>query len=188
MADTPTTHYGFLLQQPGTNPGTWGGKLNGNWGSIDGLLFTASTNASNALTLGTAAMPKAGGAFTGPVTLDGGATTQALAVGFRGIPVNPFTTNYTPVLSDAGRMIRYGQTGPVTVTIPPVGTVGFPRGTVLYIRNYSPAVMTIAQGPSVEIRRPTSVTAKNWSVPLHGYVKLTLEDVNMWIIEGEGIS
>lgn len=61
MADTETAHYDLVKPEIAGSPSTWGNKLNANFDIIDTALKAISDMA-------TAAMPKAGGAFTGNVT------------------------------------------------------------------------------------------------------------------------
>jgi hypothetical protein len=55
MADQPTTNYGWIKPDPLGSDSTWGTKLNTNLDGIDTAVF--------------AALPKAGGTLTGPLTL-----------------------------------------------------------------------------------------------------------------------
>lgn len=62
MADSFTANYNLTKVEVGSSANTWGGKLNSNFDTIDTQLKSVSNTA-------TAAMPKAGGTFTGAVTL-----------------------------------------------------------------------------------------------------------------------
>lgn len=188
MADTPTPNYGFIIQQPGTNPKTWGGKLNANWASIDGLLYTASTDASAAASAAALAMPRTGGAFTGDVTL-AEVTPVSASAGYRGAPVIGFDTDRTLIGTDAGKMLRlFGPTSR-TLTIPPVSSVGFPLGTVILLRSYTTTVpWNIARGAGVTLTVAGSSLNKNCQLATFGLASLTHEDTNIWVLSGVGAS
>jgi hypothetical protein len=77
---------------------------------------------------------------TGALTLNGALTTDntsADEVGFKGIPSNVQNTNYTAVLSDAGKAIVCTATGGFTYTIPANASVAYPIGTVLTFVNFT---------------------------------------------------
>lgn len=188
MADSFTTNYNFIIQQPGTNRSVWGGKLNANWASIDGLLFTATTNAANALALGTEALPKAGGTTTGDIILANVGPTSTLSVGFRGAPIVNFASSKTLALTDAGSTQRATGAAALILTIPPVGTVGFPVDTVIPVRNASTATLTIARGSGVELRIAGSATNKNCVMVAQGLGALLHEAPNVWVLSGVGAS
>lgn len=183
MADTPTTHYGFLLQQPGTNPGTWGGKLNGNWGSIDGLLYTASSSAASALALATDAMPMAGGTFSGDVRITAPPSANN-SVGFRGCPIRTISDADTLVAADAGGTCRRNSASTGTLTIPPMGTAGWILGTTIVIRNAGAGVLIMARGSGVSLVQSGSTNNKNWGIPARGTATILLEATNEWVIIG----
>lgn len=81
MADTTTTNYGLVKPEVGASNDTWGNKTNGNWDALDAALKAASDIAN-------AAMPKAGGTFTGAVNFTGALTKDGNAVWHAG--------NFTP--------------------------------------------------------------------------------------------
>lgn len=187
MADSNTTHYNFILQQPGTNRNTWGGKLNSNWSSIDGLLFTATTNAADALAAATAAMPKAGGTFTGSVILTNAGPAGVYEAGYRAIPVRNTTVDTTLALTDASGMVRRTFTSANDLTIPPQGTVGFPIGTAIVLRNYATGNWNIKRGSGVSLRAPSSDLSRDFVITAFGCATIVLEDTNTWVIQGSGI-
>jgi hypothetical protein len=61
MADTTTTNYGLVKPEVGASNDSWGNKTNGNWDVLDAATKAVSNIAN-------AAMPKAGGAFSGGIT------------------------------------------------------------------------------------------------------------------------
>lgn len=84
MADASTTHYALIKPEVGAASNTWGGSLNSNFDTLDTTIWTISGTASSAQTIASAAMPKAGGTFTGPVVLAGNPTAA----------LNPVTLQY----------------------------------------------------------------------------------------------
>lgn len=188
MADTPTPHYGFILQQPGTNRNVWGGKLNQNWSSIDGILFAASTDASVARGLAEGALLRTGGTMTGDQILSSAGPTDARSAGYRGTPVSSFNADKTLVLADAGVTQRLIGSTTRTLTIPSSGSVGFPAGTVIPIRVSSSASLVIARAAGVQLRLAGSATNANRTVSSQGLATLLYEDTNAWVISGIGVS
>lgn len=71
MADSFTANYNLTKVEVGASANTWGGKLNSNFDTLDTQLKAVSTTA-------TAAMPKAGGTFSGSITM-AATTTITLA-------------------------------------------------------------------------------------------------------------
>lgn len=189
MADTFTTNYNFIIQQPGTNRSTWGGKLNANWTSIDGLLFTATTNAASAAALSATALQRAGGTMTGDIALADVAATSPRSVGFRGAPVVSIDVDRTFGLTDAGKMIRLFGANTRTWTIPNTSSVGFQIGTAIVLRNFSSGVpLNIVRAAGVTLRVAGSTADGNRTLATFGMATIVMEDTNIWVVSGAGIS
>lgn len=79
---------------------------------------------------------------------------------------NQAGTTYTLVLADAGKVVRCANASPVTLTIPPNGSVAFPTGTRVDITQSGAGVLTVAAGSGVTINKPATLTlalAEQWS-------------------------
>jgi hypothetical protein len=91
MADTTTANYGLVKPEVGASNDTWGNKTNSNWDVIDVSVKFATDTAN-------AAMPKAGGAFTGPLTaapVAPGYIATGIANAAAGITFGTPAANYT---------------------------------------------------------------------------------------------
>lgn len=186
MPVTPTIENVFPTV--GASADTWGGILNERgsetYVDINALATLANANETKA----NAALPKAGGTMTGDQVLFAGGPTDARSSGYRGAPVSSFDTDKALVLADAGVTQRLtGSTGR-TLTIPPVGSVGFPIGTVIPIRVSSSASLTVARGSGVQLRLAGSATDANRTVATQGLATIMHEDTNVWVISGIGVS
>jgi hypothetical protein len=73
------------------------------------------------------------------------------------VPLNDQTgTTYTLVLGDAGKLITSDNASPVTITVPPNGTVGFTIGTRIDILSVGAGLTTLAEGAGVTINSKNS--------------------------------
>lgn len=168
---------------------TWGFELNTALGGQIKPTLDAYATAINANeTLAGAALPRAGGTMTGDQILADVGPTSALSVGFRGAPIVNFSDDKTLALTDAGKTQRLTGAVGKTLTIPPAGTVGFPVDTVIPLRNFATATMTIARGSGVELRVAGSATNKNCSLAQQGLGTLLHEATNVWVLSGVGVS
>lgn len=91
-------------------------------------------------------------------------------------------TSYTLALSDANDIVEFTNASPVTVEVPPNGTVAFPTGTVVGLYQYGAGQVTVAPGSGVTIRSP------------NGYLDLATQysaawlrkrATNEWVLSGD---
>lgn len=83
MANTYTTNYNLTKPEVGGDTNQWGGHLNDDLDVIDTQIKSRQTEAAAAQSTANAALPKAGGTMTGPITLSG-APTVALHAATKG--------------------------------------------------------------------------------------------------------
>lgn len=172
----------------GGSADTWGGTINARLGEAYDDINALATQSNANQTLANAALPKAGGTMTGDVVLADVGPGDTRSVGFRGAPVVNFSADKTLALTDAGKTQRMTGATPLVLTIPPVGSVGFPVGTVIPIRNFGTAALTVARGSGVQLRLVGSATDKNCTVAPYGMGGILHESSNVWVIQGVGVS
>ena len=167
---------------------TWGAKQNNFFDQVRSTVAQLVTAVNGLLTDITARVSKSGDSMTGDLTLADTGPTGVFSVGFRGMPVISLDADRTFVLTDAAKMIRlYGST-PRTWTIPPVGSVGFPIGTVIVLRSFSRANITLARGAGVQLRVDGNSEDGNRTIVPFGKAALVHEDTNIWTVAGVGVS
>jgi hypothetical protein len=115
------------------------------------------------------------------------------AVGFRNLPVNPQSADYTLVLADSGKAIFHPafDTNARTFTIPAASSVAFPLGTVVAFINLTPQVVTIAITTDTMYLASTGTTGSR-SLAQYGSataIKVSgLSSSGVWLIAGSGLT
>ena len=91
-------------------------------------------------------------AVTADLTTAQTLTNKTLTSPLINLGVNPQTgTSYTTVLADNGKLVTLSNTSPITVTIPPFGSVAYPVGAQLNFVGINTGAVTFAQGSGVTI-------------------------------------
>lgn len=117
------------------------------------------------------------------------ANTAADEVGYKGLPLNTQASNYTLVLSDAGKVIYTGLSATVsTYTIPANSSVAFPLGTVITILNRSGDDITIAITSDTLVLAGTSATTGSRTLAQGGLATILKYASTSWTISGTGLS
>ena len=143
------------------------------------LTVTGVTTLGNGAILGT---PASGNLST--CTADG--TDQ---VGFKNIPQNSQSANYTCVLADAGKHIFHptADANARTFTIPSNANVAYPIGTALTFVNMTAAVVTIAITTDTMYLAGTGTTGTR-SLAQYGTATALKMTSTTWIISGAGLT
>jgi len=136
------------------------------------IAYDAAVTASG---VAAAAMPKAGGTFTGEVAF---ATSQA----YPKIPQNSKTSSYTLIASDAGKHVSITSGG---ITIPS-GIFGV--GDAISIYNDSASNQTITQGSGVTLRQAGSANTGDRTLAQYGLATVLCVASNTFAIGGVGLS
>lgn len=186
MAVTPTIQN--VKPVVGGSADTWGGTLNDRVTEtyVDINALATQGNASEAAVI--AKVAKAGDTMAGDLALANVGPTSAYSAGFRGAPPLDFSSDKTLALTDAGVSQRMVGASPLTLTIPPAGSVGFPLGTVIPLRNSTGVVMTVARGAGVTLTVVGSATNANATISARGAGAIWQEATNVWMIQGVGVS
>jgi hypothetical protein len=176
----------------GTSP-TWDGSANLTWTgvSIASGAVTAAKFASGAVVAHLGYTPAAltGATFTGDVRLNFTATSlNSDSVGFRGIPINTQDAAYTFLVNDIGRMVRHTSASAHVYTIESTGTVAYPVGATIVVRNVGAGAITLNRAIGVTLRKAGVATDANLTLAQWGVATLIHEATNTWMATGTGIT
>lgn len=167
----------------------WGDKLNNDaLTPIKADLDALASQGNATETTASGALQRSGGTMTGDLVLASAGPSNVRSAGYRGLPVVSLDADKTFALTDAGLMNRLTGTTARTWMIPPNGTVPFPIGTAIVLRNVSTANLTLARGSGVQLRIIGSATDANRTLVPQGSATLIQEDVNIWYVSGVGVS
>ena len=120
--------------------------------------------------------------------IQGDGLTATLA-GFRGIPQNSNSANYTLVAADAGKHILHpsGDANARTFTIPANASVAFPVGTTVTFVNQTSQVVSIAITTDT-LTLANSTTTGTRSLAQNGVATAIKVASTSWIISGAGLT
>jgi O-glycosyl hydrolase len=122
---------------------------------------------------------------------DGANTTNdsAANVGFKGIPQNAQSGNYTLVLADAGKSIVHasGAGSGDTYTIPANASVAYPVGTAIVFVNADSNSITIAITSDTMTLAGTTTTGSR-TLAQNGIATAIKVSSTTWIISGVGLT
>lgn len=159
-------------------------------GADDWILLNPQTinatavTATNAVTGGSLSI---GGAATinGSLTTD---NTTADEVGYKGLPQNSQSGNYTCVLTDNAKHIEYTGSGGQTLTIPANASVAYPSGTVLTFVHFGGAsAITIAITSDTLLLAGAGSTGSR-TLAQNGIASAMKITATQWLISGAGLS
>jgi hypothetical protein len=109
------------------------------------------------------------------------------SVGFRNIPQNAQTGNYTLVLSDAGKHIYRGSGTSATWTIPANSSVAYPIGTALTFINFSSTSVSIAITSDTMYLSSAGTTGTRTLANYGSATAVKIASTD-WIISGSGLT
>lgn len=123
-------------------------------------------------------------------TLSGCTVDGTDAVGFRNIPQNSRSANYTLVLTDSGKHIFHpsADTSARTWTIPANSSVPFPIGTAVTFINQNGAGVITIDITSDTMRLAGAGTTGNRTLAANGIATAIKVTSTEWIISGTGLT
>lgn len=96
-------------------------------------------------------------------------------------PLGQLITDYTLILSDAGKQLMCNSSDDLTITIPPDEDVNFSSGTEIAVQTNNTGSVTFVAGSGVSLHFPYSETIVNQ----YNRVLLKKRGVNTWTITGD---
>jgi hypothetical protein len=151
----------------------------------DGVSGNPTLTLPDALTLVTPALGTPSSGTLSSCTVDG-----TDAVGFRNIPQNAQTGNYTLVLADSGKHIYHavGAGAGDTYTIPANGSVAYPIGTAItFINDDATNAVSIAITTDTLVLSPGTTTGTR-TLATGGVATAIKVTSTRWIISGSGLT
>jgi hypothetical protein len=167
--------------------------------TFTGTITAAAISASGVVTAGGGSSSAPGFAIAGDTntgiysdtadTLGFAEGGTAYLVGFRNIPQNAQTGNYTLVLADAGKHIYHSSAAGSgdTYTIPANASVAYPLGTSITFINQASATVSIAITTDTMTLAGTTTTGTR-TLAQNGVATAIKVSTTGWIISGSALS
>lgn len=91
-------------------------------------------------------------------------------------------TTYTPVVTDAQKLVTLDNALPITVTIPPLASVAFQKGDQINLLQIGDGQVTVTNGAGVTLNAQGNKKKLNgkWSAA----TLIKVDDTNTWVIVG----
>jgi hypothetical protein len=124
----------------------------------------------------------AGGSITATTTVAAGTAVSDSVGNVRAVPVTSTGSNYTLLVTDAGKYISIAGT---SVTVP---SGVFSTGQVVSIFNDSTGSMSITQGGGTTLRLVGTTTTGTRSLSSYGLATLLCIGSNVFVVTGGGVS
>ena len=124
--------------------------------------------------------------FTGTLTTPNASASE---VGFKGMPQNAQTANYTLVLADAGKHIHHasGAGAGDTYTLPANASVAYPLGTRIMFTNLDSNAVSIAITTDTLRLSPGGTTGTR-TLAQYGTATALKVETTVWLIWGQGLT
>ncbi len=121
--------------------------------------------------------------ITGSLNITGSLSLNGSAVGepFTTVTLTRQTSNYTLVLTDAGKVVEMNSGSANTLTVPPSSSVNFPSGSFIDVIQYGAGQTTFVTGSGVTIRSTNDWLKMN---ARYGAATLIKIGANEWYLIG----
>lgn len=120
-----------------------------------------------------------------------GGSVDGHGIGYKEVPINPKSADYTLALTDEAAAIYHPTADPVarTWTIPANSVVAFPVGTeITFVNDNAAGVLTIAIGGTDTMRLAGAGTTGNRTLAANGLAAALKVTTTSWIINGTGLT
>lgn len=143
-------------------------------GTVTGLAAIATSGSAADLSAGTVPTARLGSGSADSSVFLRGDSSWGPATGSTVVKNVVSGTSYTPVLTDAGKIIETSNSSPVTIFLPTNASVAYPTDTVLEGCQYGAGQVTIASTGGTTFTEPfTTSLALTWATVTGGAISVT---------------
>lgn len=157
-----------------------------------GTIATTQAAANNSTAIATTAYVDAADNLKAPLSspaLTGTPTTGGVEIGYRIVPQNIQSSNYTLVLTDSGRHVYSANAGAQAITVPTNASVAFPIGTAItFVNNGTTAISFTTTSLTVYKAGTSAAWASGGTLAIRGLATLMKVATDTWFISGAGLS